>query len=205
MGVLLPGADLELLERAEATVFDRYWGKSMSELTHVDPHEVSELMAEFRELVFNMPFQVPQNLIFLARAVAILSGMCTGLDREFNVWDHLAPYARKLIAQEARPASEAILNEAANLFRSVIAIPRKMDVMLTRMERGEIAVRAPEVSRQIRHMEHAIRQVAGGVIFAALLLGGIQLHLANDPIFSDILLAGAGVSLIWTILSGRRF
>jgi predicted unusual protein kinase regulating ubiquinone biosynthesis (AarF/ABC1/UbiB family) len=36
LGVLLPGADLELLARAEARVFERFWGRSMSELRSMD-------------------------------------------------------------------------------------------------------------------------------------------------------------------------
>src|SRR5204862_7257732 len=32
MGVLLPSVNLELLERAEAKIFERFWGKTMTEL-----------------------------------------------------------------------------------------------------------------------------------------------------------------------------
>ena len=203
MGVLLPTADLALLEKAEARIFERFWGKSMSELTRINPADVREFTSEFRGLIYSLPFQIPQNLIFLGRAVGILSGMCTGLNPSFNLFDHLAPYARKLIADEARAAGGNWLEELLVLGRSLLSVPRKMDAMLEKMERGEIAVRAPEVSQQVSRLEGALRQIAAGVVFAALLLGGIQLYLAGRTPFAEVLLAGAGLSLLWALLAGR--
>jgi len=204
LGVLLPSADMDLLEKAEAEAFDRFWGMNMTELTQISPKEIREFASEFRELLFEMPFQVPHDIIFLARTVGILSGMCTGLDPAFNLWNHLVPFAKKLIAQEAKPTSEILLAEAEALVRSLISVPRKMDTMLSKMERGDIAVRAPEVSRQVEHLEQAIHRVAGSIVFAALLLAGIQLSLAGQNDWGLVLLISSGISLLWVILAGRR-
>jgi predicted unusual protein kinase regulating ubiquinone biosynthesis (AarF/ABC1/UbiB family) len=204
LGVLLPGADLELLEKAEAKAFERFWGKNMTELSQISPQEVHEFTGEFRELIYTLPFQVPHDLIFLARAVGILSGMCTGLDPDFNLWEHLAPYARKLMAEEARAGGESILAELGKVFTSLISVPRKMDSMLSRIERGEVAVRVPEVTRQVNHLQNAIRQVAWAIIFAALLISGIQLYLSGQTPFAEILLALAGVILAWVTALGLR-
>jgi predicted unusual protein kinase regulating ubiquinone biosynthesis (AarF/ABC1/UbiB family) len=204
LGVLLPSADIELLEKAEAEAFDRFWGMNMTELTQISPKEIREFASEFRELLFEMPFQVPHDIIFLARTVGILSGMCTGLDPNFNLWNHLVPFAKKLIAQEAKPTSEILLAEAEALVRSLISVPRKMDTMLSKMERGDIAVRAPEVSRQVEHLERSIHRVAGAIVFSALLLAGIQLSLAGQNNFGIVLLIGAGISFLWVLFAGRR-
>jgi len=96
LDVLLPGADLKLLEQAETQLFDRFWGMSMSELRNVDHREMGQFAMQFRELMYEMPFQLPHNLLVAGRTVAILSGMCTGLDPNFNLWGQLAPYAQKL-------------------------------------------------------------------------------------------------------------
>ena len=205
LDVLLPSADLAMIERAEAQVFERFWGKSMSELRDIDIKVVREFADEYRELIYSMPFQVPQNLIFLGRTVAILSGMCTGLDPEFNLWDHLAPYAQKMMAQEGRTAGvETILSELGTLARSLVVLPKKMDTLLGKLEHGEVAVRAPEVSQQVSRLERAIRQLTAGIIFIGLLLGSIQLYLAQQRTFGGLLLAGAGLGFIWMLLNGRR-
>jgi predicted unusual protein kinase regulating ubiquinone biosynthesis (AarF/ABC1/UbiB family) len=64
----------------------------MDELTNIKMEEIHDFAVEFREVLYNMPFQLPQDLIFLGRAVGILSGMCTGLDPKINVFEQLAPF-----------------------------------------------------------------------------------------------------------------
>ena len=91
LDVLLPGADLKLIEQAESQLFDRFWGMSMNELRNVDHREMAQFAMQFRELMYEMPFQLPHNLLLLGRTVAILSGMCTGLDPNFNLWAQLHP------------------------------------------------------------------------------------------------------------------
>jgi predicted unusual protein kinase regulating ubiquinone biosynthesis (AarF/ABC1/UbiB family) len=51
LGVLLPGADLKLLEQAETQIFDRFWGMSMSELRKIDHREMGQFAMQFRELI----------------------------------------------------------------------------------------------------------------------------------------------------------
>lgn len=204
MDLLLPSADLDLLTKAVSREFDLFWGKNMTELSNVSFEEMREFATEFRDIVYKMPFQVPQDVVFLARCVGILAGMCTGLDPQFNLWDHLAPYARKLMAEEARSVPQIWLDEVEKLVRALIGIPRKMDSVLARMERGDIAVHTPDIVQQAQLLEGAIRQVTTGIIFAALLLGGIQLYLGEQQTIGGILLLGALTSLFWLLISGKR-
>lgn len=204
IGILLPSADLALLEQAEARAFERFWGRNMSELVQISPQEVMDLLGEFRELLYSLPFQVPHDLIFLGRAVGILSGMATGLDPKFNVWEHLAPYAQKLIADEVRTGRETWLEELKVLGRSLLAVPVKLDTILAKLERGEVAVRAPEVIQQVNRLERALRQLTGALLCAAFLLGGIELALAGQVLAGRVLLAGAGLCFLWLVLLARR-
>ena len=163
-----------------------------------------EFTSEFRELIYTMPFQIPQDFIFLGRAVGILSGMCTGLDPEFNLWEHLSPFAKKLVASEALRTPEFWINEVKNFVGTLLAVPKKMETLFSKMERGELEVRMPEVSNKVSHLERTIRQFVGGIIFAALLLGGIQLFLAGYGTAAKTLFWGAGLCLVWVILKGLR-
>jgi predicted unusual protein kinase regulating ubiquinone biosynthesis (AarF/ABC1/UbiB family) len=204
MEVLLPSADLALLEKAISRQFELFWGKTMSELSSVSFDELREFTEEFRELIYELPFQIPQNAIFLGRCVGILSGMCTGLDPDFNVWDHVAPYAQKLIADEARGGPQVLVAEVEKFVRTMLGLPYRLEAMLSKLERGEIAVRNPALSREFRRLEGSLSQVTGGIFFAALLLGGIQLILGNQPIFGGILVISAGISLVWTLIIRYR-
>jgi predicted unusual protein kinase regulating ubiquinone biosynthesis (AarF/ABC1/UbiB family) len=67
LGLLLPNADLSLLKQAEEKIFDRFWGKDMSELRQIGYDELGELAYEFRELLYSMPFQIPEDFILIRK------------------------------------------------------------------------------------------------------------------------------------------
>ncbi len=204
LSLLLPSADLKQIEVAEAKVFDRFWGKNMTELTHVSPEEMRELSRELRELVYTMPFQIPQDFIFLARTVGILSGMCTGLDPLLNIWDHLEPFAAKLIAEEARSNREFWLEEIKAFVRSLLVYPARVEDMLGKFERGEIAVQTPDIVRQASRIETAIRQGVLSIIFSAFLLAGVLMYLLHSGYLWVVPLIFSLMCIFWIIILGRR-
>lgn len=204
LGVLLPGADLRLIEQAEAAMFERFWGKSMSELVNIDFNEMHEIAKEFRELIYDMPFQIPQDLILLGRCVAILSGMCTGLDADFNVWEAIMPFAQTLLKEEVAGGWEFWSAEAVDLVKTTVFLPRRLDRTLDLMERGKLEVRLPELTTHLRRLERVMRRLNSALIFAALLLGGVQLYTADETLLGGILLGGAGITLVFSIASRMR-
>lgn len=199
LGVLLPHANTELLVRAEAKLFDRFWGKSMRELTAISHQEIREFAREFRELLFTMPFQIPQDMILLGRTVGILSGMCTGLNPEFNVWEGLAPYAEKLIFEESGDQRYPWLEELVDLARNLLTYPAQVIGILSKLEHGDLAVQVPQLTAEVENLEHAVDRMAAGLVFAALLLGGVQVYLAGEVNLAIVLLTAAGLTLLWIL------
>lgn len=201
LGVLLPSADVKLLEQAETQLFDRFWGMSMSELRQVSPGEMHQFASQFRELMFEMPFQLPHNLLLLGRTVAILSGMCTGLDPDFNLWGQLAPYAQKLIAQEAGSDWQVWLDQIGDLVKSLAAVPAQASRVLTHIERGKLVVNMPQVNRQLYHLESAMNRLVTSVVFAAFLFGGVLLYRSADLTLAYVFWSLAGLSLVVMLFS----
>jgi predicted unusual protein kinase regulating ubiquinone biosynthesis (AarF/ABC1/UbiB family) len=204
LGMLLPGADLKLIEQAEAQVFDRFWGMSMSELRKTNPDELRKFAHQYRDLIFSMPFQVPNDLIMLGRTVAILSGMCTGLDPDFNLWNQIAPYARKLIEQEATKGIGEWLEELGSLLQNLIALPSQASRMLAQSESGGFVVQSPQISRDVRSLMRSVDRLTGGFIFLGLLVGGVLLFNAGNMVFGEGMLAAASVTLVWILFSRRE-
>ena len=192
--ILLPGADTGLLEQAEAAMFDRFWGKSMDELRNISFEEMHNFTVEFRELVYEMPFQVPQDLIFLFRTVAILAGICTGLDPDFNFWTVMAPYTERMVAEEA--GASMWLREAGLILQTLIALPRKAESVLDRLDRGGLVVQTPGPERQLIRINQTLRRLVYAVIFLALLTNGVQVHLNQPGWLGYYLLGAAAVALL---------
>ena len=206
LGMLLPGSNTELLEKATARTFERFYGKNMSELKEISHEEVREFVGEFRELIYEMPFQVPQNLIFLGRAVGLLSGLCTGLDPKFNFWELMAPYAQHLVLQETGSSFPGIssllsgwLSEAGNFTQKLLSLPRRAEALLDRVERGELVVRDQQLAEQVRRLSLAIHRLSGALIFGILLVSSIQLVLAGQIWPAGLLGIISLLVLLWVI------
>ncbi len=205
LGVLLPSANIKLLEEASAQVFDRFWGKSMNELRSIQHSDMMKFGLQFRELMTSMPFQIPENLLLLGRTIGILSGMCTGLNADFNLWLQLAPYAKKLTEGEGGSVFDTFLNEAGELLKTLIAIPGRAERVLGRIERGQLNVEAPLVNLQISYLERSVNRLTSGIVFLGLLIAGAILY-DSHTLLGQGLFGGAGLVLFYTafLVRGRR-
>jgi predicted unusual protein kinase regulating ubiquinone biosynthesis (AarF/ABC1/UbiB family) len=196
MRVLLPDADVELLTRANQRAFERFWGKSTTELLEMGQAEALEFLSEFRSLLFENPFQLPDNMILLGRCLSILNGICTGLDPDFNVWQSVIPWADRLIAEEARGQWKVWLGETVDTLRSVVSLPRRAESLIERLEQGRLEMRSPELSRRFQRVERAVGRLGFAVIFAAFLLSGVQLYLDGSLLPAAGLALAAAITLL---------
>jgi predicted unusual protein kinase regulating ubiquinone biosynthesis (AarF/ABC1/UbiB family) len=157
-----------------------------------------ELVKEFRELLYTMPFHVPEDLILLGRTLGILSGMCTGLNPQFNVWHELTPFAQTLLEEESTLTWRVLADEAWNVAAATLALPRQAESVLAKLNRNELALQIPQVEEQLGRLELTIRRLAGAVIFAAAAVGAVQLWVTGNRIAGLSLAGGAIVALLWT-------
>lgn len=203
MGIILPGADLARIRQAEAAMFERMWGKSMRELIRSHPQEMRRFVRDFRDLLYEMPFQVPADLLFLGRCVAILSGMCTGLNPDFNLFEGLQPFAEHLLAEEGEGWVSELLDTLATQARALAGLPAKLDSALSRLERGEItflARPAPKLEAQLNGLNLAIRKLVGAAVFAALLVAGTLLYTGGETAGTGYLIGLALLTILWMVL-----
>lgn len=203
LGVLLPEADLGRIRRAEVAVLDRLWGKSMRELISLHPQEMHHIVREFRDVLYEMPFQIPSDLIFLGRCVAILSGICTGLNPDFNLFQGLAPFARQLMAEEGRDWLDTALDWLVEQGGALVTLPRRVSTTLDRIERGDVVVTAragPELEYRLKSLSRSLDRLIAAVVFAALLLAGTLLVLNGERWLGGAGLSLALVSLAWLLL-----
>ena len=57
--------------------------------------------AQYRDILYELPFQVQVDLLFASRAVGLLAGLSTQLDPEFDPWAETLPFAERLAAAGA--------------------------------------------------------------------------------------------------------
>jgi predicted unusual protein kinase regulating ubiquinone biosynthesis (AarF/ABC1/UbiB family) len=203
MDVLLPTADLGLIERATLQAFERFGGLSMDELRDIDPNEMMQFGLQFRDLLVDLPFQLPEDLLMLGRCIGILSGLCTGLDPSFNIWAKITPYAAKLLSDEGGSTAQTVLAEAGSLARVAIGLPKRADRVLTMAERGELTVSTPRLEIRVGRLERQLTRANGVLVFAAMLIAGAAFA-ASDPFWGRVLMAASVLPLLWALIAGRR-
>jgi predicted unusual protein kinase regulating ubiquinone biosynthesis (AarF/ABC1/UbiB family) len=207
LGFLLPSADLELIERATSRVFDRFWGISMGELSRIDHDAMHDLTREFRDLLYAMPFQIPQDFIYLGRMFGILSGMATQLDPDFNVFAESEPFARQLISEEIGDGWQRMREQVERWGRVLLGLPDQLNLVLSKTARGELEFRTGpnrEWRQAMRRLDVALNRLLWGVGGSALLLAGVILDVTGRADVSRWFYGGAGLALLRLFWLGRK-
>lgn len=201
MGMLLPTAESAPLEVALGELFDRFGGMGFAELQNIDPSEFKDFGDKFGKTMRSMPFQLPEDLLLIIRAVSVTSGVCTALNPAFNIWTAIEPYAARLTQRERGTAVRSVVQQLLTTAGDIARLPGQLDDLSTLIQRGQLAVNTPGLDRRIRAFEHLARRVLSAIIFAGLLLGGIYLK-QSEATLGWVLIAGSGLPLIHAVFAG---
>lgn len=218
LGFILPGADLKRIKQAARAAFEAVWGMNMTELRDQSFDDAQRLAFEFSDLIKSMPFYLPQDFIYLGRTVSILSGMATGLDPNFNPWQEIEPYTRKLLANgygtsDNRVTGGAIVTETARqavkgalqeVLRITTPINPTMQV-LEELRAGELRVTSePSYNYKVymARMENRQRAQTRAIIFGAVLITSAILYTSGSTLLAGVGVTYCGVLALYGWLKG---
>ncbi len=183
LGFFLPDGDLTRIEQAVGALFDKFWGMGLNDITNVDFGDMFQFSQQFKDLLSSLPFQVPQNVLYLGRAANILSGMMVALDPAFNPWQALQPFANDLAgvtAQSSAPNLKDLGAELLKVARQTVQLPNQADAFFSRALNGQIEFRAQlnsQSTQDLRRIETSIARLTWAIVFVALLACGTLLTL----------------------------
>lgn len=198
MGFFLPGADLDRITEAQEAVLGRIWGRSLQEMAQPSREEIQELGSEFKDLLREFPFQVPQDFIYLGRAVGMLSGLTSQLHPNVNLWTQMEKYALEIVGNEGfKLFSPTVLIDEA---RSLLAVPAQMRRLIRLAESGQFQVRTVEdagVVRRLTQLERRIARLNTSMMASASLLAGALLYSTDHTLLGLGFWGMAG--LLWGV------
>lgn len=186
LNFLLPEADETAVARALETLFERYYGMPLGELSKIDIAEVEGLISEFKDLLYQFPFQVPQNFILLGRCLGILNGQATGLDPDFNPVEEIEPFARRLLGEQAGPELETLLQNTLEWLSIVAALPREVNTTMRFLRDTPVSVIVNEedkLTQGIDNIEGAINRFTDTILLIWTSTGGYLLH-QEEPLLA---------------------
>jgi predicted unusual protein kinase regulating ubiquinone biosynthesis (AarF/ABC1/UbiB family) len=199
MGFFLPDADVHRIEQAIGLLFDRFWGMTVNDLSDVDFTEMYSFAVQFRDLLSTLPFQIPQNILYLGRAVNILSGMSTALDPKFNAWREIQPFAKDIAGGGAAKTVQDVLQEVLKIARITIQLPGQIDALLSQTLNGQIEVKAQlsqSSTQDLRRLEGSVSRLSWAFVFAALVIAGTLLMINQITVVGTICLAASVLALV---------
>jgi predicted unusual protein kinase regulating ubiquinone biosynthesis (AarF/ABC1/UbiB family) len=174
LGFFLPGADLERIIEAQDTVLNRIWGRNLLELARPDANEVQELGKEFRDLLFDFPFQVPQDFIYLGRALGMMSGLVSLLDPQINPWYKIEQYGLELIQGQVK---EVLTWETAlGIIKPYLTTPARIQRLLEAAEKGQLQVQQKadrDTLRRMDRLERRLSQLSWSILGAAGMVSAV--------------------------------
>ena len=198
LGFIGERANREAIEQAIMLMLGQFSNVSFGELRQLDP---GDILSDVEMLLYDQPLRLPANFAFLGRALSMLVGLATTLSPEFNFMEAATPYANQFMRQDgfetllrlfgassAQQLGRDLVRESVALARSVSSIPRTLERVLERAERGDLRliIESPTLDPRLRRRIR--REMASGLL--------------NRPVPAWVPLGLVGV--LWLTIVARR-
>jgi predicted unusual protein kinase regulating ubiquinone biosynthesis (AarF/ABC1/UbiB family) len=172
-GTLLPGADLKRLEEVHQALLNRFFGGADAwRIKGVFLAEAESLLREYRDLIYDAPFQFQADMLFATRAVATLSGIATNFDETSGHWQEIVPFAVRLAADELRLNWREFMKDIFTLSQAFYKLLKSVNTIITQAERGDLSVKsslAPDSRKLLVPLEKSINKLPWTIISVGLL------------------------------------
>jgi len=207
MGVIALGNDTRQIEQLVDYLYSRFLKQmtveswSLSDI-HVSMQDKMDMMVDFSDMDITMrdlmaTFQIPKDLVLLARTILLLLGLCTTLNPTMNPMKTILPYLEEFVFGPNRNWVKVVESAVKDIAVSAIAIPTNLQSFLTKANHGELAVKG--LAESVNLVYALGHQLLYGLLF--MFFGGCgywaysngEITLSKGMfIFSAIFLAGLG-------------
>ena len=161
------------------------------------PNIIEKLSGDLYELVYETPFQLPVDLIFVMRALSTFEGVGRMLYPGFNLVSVTKPYLIALMTSNNQTPNDLINQfgrQVGELGSKAVGIPKRIDESLERLEQGDLQlqIRMGESDRQFKKMFTAQKSLGHSILIgsltiaSALLVNNSQKNVAVLPLIFAI-------------------
>ena len=201
------GIDIPLL-RADARDFvDNYYTVSLERLN------VARMLSDFVAILANHSIRCPPDLMLLIRALVTLEGVGRGLDPQFDMAEHLAPFVERVVRDRYNPSRLAsrFLTESKTFARLAHDMPLHLGRSLEKLSEDDLSVQLEHrgLERLITEWDRSSNRLAISLVMSALIVAsalvmrsGTQTLWLSIPFFT--LSSFLGIWLIYGVLRSGR-
>ena len=144
------------------------------------PNIIDKLSGDLYELVYETPFQLPVDLIFVMRALSTYEGVGRMLDPSFNLVSITKPYLISIMSSNNQSPNDLINQfgrQVGELGSKAVGIPKRIDDSLERLEQGDLQlqIRMGESDRQFKKMFTAQKSLGHSILIGSLTIASALL------------------------------
>tara|TARA_Y100001978_G_scaffold52816_1_gene47398 strand:- start:1749 stop:3416 length:1668 start_codon:yes stop_codon:yes gene_type:complete len=137
------------------------------------PNIIDKLSGDLYELVYETPFQLPVDLIFVMRALSTYEGVGRMLDPSFNLVSVTKPYLISLMSSSNQSPNDLfnqLGRQVGEIGSKAVGIPKRIDDSLERLEQGDLQlqIRMGESDRQFKKMFTAQKSLGHSILIGSL-------------------------------------
>ena len=167
------------------------------------PNIIEKLSGDLYELVYETPFQLPVDLIFVMRALSTFEGVGRMLDPGFNLVSVTKPYLIALMTSNNQTPNDLINQfgrQVGELSSKAVGIPKRIDESLERLEQGDLQlqIRMGESDRQFKKMFTAQKTLGHSILIGSLSIASALLVTNKQNNFAILpLIFAMPISIDW--------
>ena len=166
------------------------------------PNIIDKLSGDLYELVYETPFQLPVDLIFVMRALSTFEGVGRMLDPSFNLVSVTKPYLISLMSSNNQSPNDLfnqLGRQVGEIGSKAVGIPKRIDDSLERLEQGDLQlqIRMGESDRQFKRMFTAQKSLGHSILLGSLGISSALLVTKNSNIAVLPLIFAAPIGIDW--------
>jgi ubiquinone biosynthesis protein len=152
-----------------ADLLERYYEVPLQQL------DIKEITTEVTGILRRYKLHFPQELAMTTRSLMIIEGVGCGLYPEFNVFEVMEPFARKLMMQKSDPITKLrdLTKTVGHTVTLLETLPSDVQEILTKIKHNEISIKFEHrgLERLSSVLDRSSNRLSFAVVIAALIIG----------------------------------
>lgn len=195
--VIAPDLDRRRLRRDVAAMVDTYLAVPLEELN------LTAMLQDVLRMVRQHGLQMPPDFLLLLRALSTAESIGCTLDPEFNIVQHLQPFAERLVLERYDP--RYVLRKLGHTSQEVEELlgllPTALTQIVQKLRRGELhlGLEVQQLDRLIREFDTASNRLTLAIILAAIIVGSALIMQTRMP---PLLMGYPVLGMLGFVISG---
>ncbi|MFN8533745.1 MAG: AarF/UbiB family protein [Dehalococcoidia bacterium] len=166
IGVIHERIDFRRFRADLARLLRRYYNVPLRQIP------IGEVIQDTLQVAYRYHLQLPSDLALLGRAMSTMEGVALTLDPEISIVSVAEPFGRRLMAQRFGLGQtwEQIQMAAVEYLSMARLVPKRIDEMLSIIEKGELRINTAPV---LSDSDSGFAALANRIVLALVVVAGI--------------------------------